>query len=206
MPKLKLLCEVCLSQVECIDPASCCPRCFLEWCRCDKMGTLFYDRLGCAFEYEGPQKSLLSAFKYQDRPYLAKSLAGFMLLQHANLGWELPDIVTYIPQSFLRKSFRGYNQSKLLAQHLAEMLDRPLISLLKRTAHPVRQSLLSKEERQNLPPDTFVLDESADLYKKHLLLIDDVFTTGKTAIAASRTLKEASIKALNVLCLMRTQP
>ncbi len=202
---LKLLCFTCLSQVECIDTSQRCSRCFAEGCICAKSPPISYTRLGCCFEYEGPQKSLLVAFKYKDRPYLAKSLAGFLLLQHQQLAWQPPDYITYIPQSFLRSCIRGYNQSALLAHHLAEMMQKPVICPLKRTSFSVSQTLLPKEQRKLLGTDIFTCKKSHDLSNKRLLLIDDVYTTGATAERASLALQALEPASVDVLCLMRTE-
>ena len=164
-----------------------------------------YTRLGCCFEYDGPAKSLLIALKYQDKPYLAKSLASFLLLQHHELSWELPDLITYIPQSFLRASLRGYNQSALLAQNLGLMMQRPVESHLLRTSFGLTQTLLSKEERKRMAPDVFALKRNINLQGKRVLLVDDVLTTGTTIECASRALQAAHPASLDVLCLLRTE-
>lgn len=202
---LKLLCATCLTQLELIDPTVRCPICFTEGCICAKTGPRSYKRLGCCFEYEGPQKSLLIALKYQDRPYLAKSLSSFMLLQLHKLNWQLPDVITYIPQSFLRSSLRGYNQSALLAEHLGQLLQIPVVSLLKRTSFSLSQTLLPKEERKRLSPDIFICKGKHTLQKKRILLIDDVLTTGQTVECASQALQEQTAAAIDVLTLMRTE-
>lgn len=201
---LKLLCSTCLTQLETIDPRDRCPICFTDGCICSKTGPRSYKRLGCCFEYEGPQKSLLIALKYQDRPYLAKSLASFMLLQYEQLGWQLPDYITYIPQSFLRANLRGYNQSALLAEHFGNLLQIPVVSLLKRTSFSLSQTLLPKEERKLLSPDIFACKAGISIHKKQILLIDDVFTTGQTAECASQALQALEPTSIDVFCLMRT--
>lgn len=209
---LKLFCTTCISQIECIDPTTRCRLCFLEQCKCatqfttfGSIGTRSYKRLGCCFEYEGPQKSLLIALKYQDKPYLAKSLSSFMFMQHTHLGWNIPDIITYIPQSFLRASLRGYNQSALLAEHLGVLMNVPVIPLLKRTSFTVSQTLLTKKERSELDVDTFTCIRTTSIPHAHILLIDDVLTTGQTVECAASALSEHDPSFIDVLCLMRTE-
>jgi competence protein ComFC len=202
---LKLLCSICLPQLELIDPKDRCPVCFADGCICSKLGPRSYKRLGCCFEYEGPQKSLLKALKYQDKPYLAKSLASFMLLQYEQLGWQLPDYITYIPQSFLRANLRGYNQSALLAEHFGKLLQIPVVALLKRTSFSLSQTLMPKEERKLLSPDIFACKTAIAIHHKRILLIDDVFTTGQTVECASHVLQAQEPFSIDVLCLMRTE-
>ncbi|MCE5295326.1 MAG: hypothetical protein LLF94_12040 [Chlamydiales bacterium] len=200
---LRLLCRTCMTQIECIDPHNRCPTCFLEDCICHKTGKRSYNRLACCFEYEGPQKSLLIALKYQDRPYLAKSLAAFMFLQHEILGWQAPDVITYIPQSFLRATLRGYNQSELLAKHLADLMQKPVLPLLKRTSFTLSQTLLTKEERSKLSSDIF--QSASGTHNNRILLIDDVMTTGSTVECAANALLDTSPLQIDVLCLMRSE-
>ncbi len=202
---LNLMCQACLEMLELIDPTTRCPLCFSECCNCSKAARPSYSRLGCCFEYEGPQKSLLVALKYRDMPYLAKSLASFLFLQHQSLEWQLPDVITYIPQSFLRASTRGYNQSALLAINLSKLMQVPVNSLLKRTCFSLSQTHLTKEERRLLSADIFSCKANDNFQNKHILLIDDVLTTGTTIEHASHALAALNPKTIDVLCLMRTE-
>jgi len=202
---LNLMCGACLELLELIEPTTRCPLCFSECCICSKAQRQSYSRLGCCFEYEGPQKSLLVALKYRDMPYLAKSLAAFLFLQHQSLEWQVPDIITYIPQSFLRASTRGYNQSALLAKNLSKLMHVPVKSLLKRTCFSVSQTQATKDERRLLSADTFTCKPNENFQNKHILLIDDVLTTGTTIEYASHALEILNPKTIDVLCLMRTE-
>lgn len=198
------LCPSCLELLELIDPLSRCAICFSKSCICKKE-PIIADRQAFCFDYEGPAKSLLVAFKYGDKPYLAKSLAAFMLFQYERLGWQFPDAITYIPQSFLRATIRGYNQSALLAKELAKLMNRPLFDLLKRSNFNITQTLLPKEERKRLSPTTFLCKNEAAIQGKEILLIDDVSTTGTTLLHASQALKNLNPKQLDVLCLLHTE-
>ncbi|MBS0635242.1 MAG: ComF family protein [Verrucomicrobia bacterium] len=184
----KELCQQCLNQLEWLDP------------------TLFKGHLAACFEYEGALKSLLHAFKYNDRPYLAKSLAGFMLLQYARLGWDIPDLITYIPQSFLRAATRGYNQSELLAVELGALLQIPVVGLLKRKSFTPSQTQLAKDDRKALLQESFELRSTHDTKDKHILLIDDVYTTGATIKCATKTLEQLHPRRVDAFCLMMTNP
>ncbi len=157
------------------------------------------------FDYEGPQKSLLHAFKYGDKPYLAKSLASFMLLQYEKLSWGLPTIITYVPQNFLRSSLRGYNQSKLLAEELAQLLGTSCLPLLSRPTFTISQSLLTKEARKELSGTTFSYKGPPTLENQSIMLIDDVFTTGTTAERAFQTIGSFIPKETMLFCLMRAE-
>lgn len=126
-----------------------------------------------------------------------------MFLQHEILGWQAPDVITYIPQSFLRATLRGYNQSELLAKHLADLMQKPVLPLLKRTSFTLSQTLLTKEERSKLSSDIF--QSASGTHNNRILLIDDVMTTGSTVECAANALLDTSPLQIDVLCLMRSE-
>lgn len=161
-------------------------------------------KAGC-FEYTGAAKSLLLAFKYNDSPYLATSLASFMFLQYDRLQLPPPDIITYIPQSFLRKASRSYNQSKLLAESFAKIASKPVDCLLKKETFTLSQTLLDKEEREALSLESFSLIKGSIVQDKVILVIDDVSTTGATLEAASFALKNGSAKSIYVFSCFLTE-
>ncbi len=203
--ELNLLCQDCLDLVDLVDPSERCEACFKEVCCCKKEGPLPYNKMAYCFEYEGPQKSLLHAFKYGDKPYLAKSLASFMIIQFEKLGWSLPSIITYIPAHFMRTSLRGYNQSKLLAEEVAKLLAIDCVPLLSRPDFFMSQSLLTKEARKALPSTSFRYKGPKVLKNMSVMLIDDVITTGTTAMNACRVIEAYIPKEITLFCLMRAE-
>lgn len=203
----RLLCTNCFETLILLDPKTRCQSCFQPSedaiCQSCLLEAPCIVKLASCFDYDKVAKSLLIAFKYHDRPYLARSLASFMMIQYAQLGWDFPDLLTYVPQSFLRKLSRGYNQSKLLAETLGQMMQRPVEPLLCRTHFMLSQTRLVKKERK-LAPNSFAFN-SGQLQGKVILLIDDVFTTGATLHNASKTLMDASAKAIYALTFCLTE-
>lgn len=198
--KEKLLCFLCQNTLELLEPFNRCPLCFGTYIdtickRCIDHAPAWNQLIAC-FEYKNAARSLLLNFKYGDKPYLAKSLASFMLLQYNSYNLPLPDLITYIPQSFLRAMTRGYNQSKLLAHHFAALIDCPVVGLLTKSHFTLSQTMLTKEERSSLVLDSFSLKDAMQVKDKNILIIDDIFTTGATLNAASQALKNGGVKAV----------
>lgn len=80
----------------------------------------------------------------------------------------------------LRLLERGYNQSRLLAQALGKILDRPVLDVLGRRSGDFCQAGLSYQQRMKLGSDAFYLKKMPTLRDKTILLADDVMTTGSS--------------------------
>lgn len=99
------------------------------------------------------------------------------------------ECITYVPVSFRRYRQRGYSQSRLLAEKLARALNVPCVPMLKKVRHTEAQSHLKGEaaRRANVS-GAFQVLPNADVAGKHILLADDVVTTGATLSEVSRVL------------------
>ncbi len=125
-------------------------------------------------------------------------------MQFTELKWPTPDLITYVPTSFRRYIERGYNQSELLAKALADLLQLPVVSLLKKTESTISQTYLNKALRKDMMPDIFALKQTESIEDKILLLIDDVSTTGTTLQAATQALQEGYPKSIYGLTVCHT--
>lgn len=192
---LNLLCESCQGALRLLDVRMRCRSCFAstEALHCsDCLEEGINHKISCAscFDYSDVAKSLVLSFKFDDSPYLAPLLAGFMLLQYDRLGWPLPDHITYIPQSFLRAVSRGYNQSALLAHALGRFLERPVVSLLEKRHFTLSQRSLDRRDRESTSRELYRVENG--VYKdKLILLVDDIYTTGATVASATSQLDTA---------------
>lgn len=201
----QVLCSPCFSQLQLLEASGRCQGCFSpsQEPLCSECGP-FLTSASC-FLYEEAAKSLLRAFKFNQRPDLAQALSSFMLLQIDRLSWPMPDLITFIPQSFLRTKLRGYNQSELLAQELGRLLSQPVVSLLKKPHFTLSQTQQKVDDRLNLPQNTFQKANEDSLEQKEILLIDDVYTTGATVATATRVLQKAGAKKVYALTFARAE-
>jgi ComF family protein len=109
------------------------------------------------------------------------------------------DLITWIPVSEETLKKRGYDQARLLAEALGQLLQTPVLAALAQPRAKVPQStLLSPQARRENVKGCFALRNPAALKGKRILLIDDVITTGATLEEACETLCHAEVQ--EVVC------
>ncbi len=154
-----------------------------------------------ACDYEGRLRRCLISLKFYGQTGMARPLAAILARAIRNLRID-PDAVAAVPLHGSRLRERGYNQAGLVAAHCAGFIKRPDISeLMIRVRNTERQSEQSdRRARFDNLKDAFVLDRSKMrdlnnvLLNRHILLIDDVLTTGATMLEAARPLLECGAK------------
>ncbi|MCP4669488.1 MAG: ComF family protein [Deltaproteobacteria bacterium] len=162
----------------------------------------FYDAALVPYLYQGALMKAVHQFKYGAKAFLAASL-GPLLAQFAQRHVKASnDFLTMpVPLHPRRLRQRGFNQSLLLARHLAEGLDTDLDFLsLRRVKYTLPQTGLGKEERRKNMRNAFRLMDPKAAKGKFILLVDDVATTGNTLNACAKALKRSG--ARKVLCLV----
>lgn len=183
-----VFCHTCLQQLELINPDQRCPYCFSfdfdpsieSCCRDCRNKNHSLHRMASAFDYEGPAATLIKQMKYHGQTYLAEGAGAFLVAQFVRLNWPLPDLIIPMPMATLRRIERGFNQSQLLADEVARILDRPLLDILRRKSGDFSQAGLNYDQRLQLRDDAFRVKTKENLKDKIILLIDDVMTTGST--------------------------
>jgi len=193
-----LFCPSCIQHLELIDPLLRCKRCFREHdvCICRTEPNDFFLECGSAFDYQGPPKTLIKVFKYGYRPALAKEIAAFMVVQFFHLEWPIPDLIVPVPQSFSHFFLRKFHQTLFLATEVGTLLQRPVCNLLKRKSGDFSQASLNQKKRQELSSSSFFWNKKKEISDMHILLIDDVLTTGATMRACASKLKEGHPKSI----------
>jgi ComF family protein len=189
-----------------------CPQCLQSLERAPEMGVAArLDRLPEAsgvfdratalwvFDEDGPLQAVQHALKYKNRPRYGVPLGRLMGEAFAE-EHPSPDGVVPVPLHSTRRLERGYNQSAMLAEGVADALDCPSRPDLLARPHPTRsQTGLSRKARWRNVRDAFAADP--DCAGGRWLLVDDVLTTGSTAVAAGQTLADAGAEALSLMTL-----
>ena len=156
---------------------------------------LHFDEARSAVNYVGCAKDLVHRLKYGNAKYLASTLSQYLLDVLLLADWQA-DCITFVPIHKSRQRMRGYNQAELLAKELSERVDLRCVNLLEKTHKTPNQAKLNREERlANLKGSFAAVGTPPD----HVILIDDVMTTGSTADECSRILKRAGAKVVYVL-------
>jgi competence protein ComFC len=205
-----LLCKECLCLLELIDPLERCPYCFsadvsheIQVCApCMKKPPVL-NGMAAAFDYAGPAASLVRKMKYTNQPYLAEGCAAYLGAQFLQLEWPMPDVIVPVPIAFTHLLERGYNQSLILSQEFAKIVQRPVQEALVRRSGDYSQAGLEKHQRIKLDGNTIELKKKQQLQDKTILLIDDVMTTGSTMRKCAESLLEDCPKSVYGIAVCR---
>jgi ComF family protein len=200
------LCSDCLASVEPI-PTPICRKCGQPTPRghlCAKCRArhIELDGIRSVARHSGVLREAINHFKYQSRRELDATL-GMMLFDYWNAA-DLPtDLVLPVPLHPSRQKERGFNQSALLAGVFAALARLPLDEThLVRTRATAPQVGLVAEQRKTNVRGAF--DWTGDPLKGvHVLLIDDVCTTGATLEASAQPLRECGAESVWALTLAR---
>lgn len=151
------------------------------------------------FDKAGTLQAVQHALKYGNRPRYGIPL-GRLVGQAFRKRHPQPDGVVPIPLHYTRRLERGYNQSTMLAEGVADALDCPCRPELLKRPHPTRsQAHLSRKERWRNVRNAFSADPACA--SGEWLLVDDVLTTGSTAVAAAQTLADKGAASLYLATL-----
>lgn len=151
----------------------------------------------------GDVRKLLYELKYYGNRdigvYLGKCMAEEMLSSGFFNG---VDCIVPVPLHLEKLSSRGYNQSEALAEGLSAILQVPVCrGLLRRTKYTETQTHKNNFERWENVKDVFEYIPLADFPFKHVLLVDDVLTTGATLVACADALGQIEGLHISVLVL-----
>jgi ComF family protein len=160
-----------------------------------------FDRAHALGFYEGKLRKLIHVFKYAGVPTLARPLA--QRLVTAIPADTQVDLIVPVPMHWWRRYRRGYNQAQLLARELAGRIGVPCENAARRCLRTPPQASLSHRERSRSLKDAFTIRRPDSVRGRHVLLVDDVFTTGATASGCGAVLKRAGAASVTVLTLAR---
>jgi ComF family protein len=168
-----------------------------------------FDRAIRLGTYDHPLADLIRRHKFRRAHgctgYLAGLLAQRIAAEGALAGIEL---VQPVPLHWRRQWSRGYNQSALVAARLSHELHLPLGDELVRLRHTPPQTHLSRTARLQNVHNAFAVPRRRQRWidGRHILLLDDVTTTGATASEAARALIAAGARRVSLAVLAKADP
>jgi ComF family protein len=173
-----------------------------------------FNQSHAAFHYLPPITSFIHAFKDRNNQVAGRLLGACLcryLKEHID---GLPDLIIPMPLHKQRLRERGFNQAKVIAQLLCKRLDVPYSDkLIHRQLHTPSQQGLNQKQRQKNLRQAFAVATSSKVKAelkgiKHVAIVDDVFTTGASANALAKCLRQASEDELfiEIWCVARTLP
>lgn len=194
------VCDKCKKELE-FNNGRTCARCGknvfgqASFCFNCKNTERHFDKARAPLLYTGLTARLIKRFKYNNAPYLASTLARFLVNEYIKSDFEV-DIVVPVPMNVEKERRRGYNQAELLAKEFCKLTDLPIdTEHLIKTVDTDTQTHKSREEREELD-NIYKLTDRNFFKGKRVLLIDDVITTGSTLDACAKTLRASKVYGL----------
>lgn len=168
-------------------------------------GKVPIERATAYFFYEkgAPYSSILHDIKYHGTPLMGRWLTARAVTDMAGSGFfEGIDVVTAVPLHRSKRAHRGYNQSEYLARGIAGALGIPYVETLEAVRpHSTQTHKGALERWQNIQGNYVLKKETDQLAGKHILLVDDVITTGSTLIVCASALKAIPDAKVSVFTL-----
>ncbi|MGB8367140.1 MAG: phosphoribosyltransferase family protein [Candidatus Babeliales bacterium] len=154
-------------------------------------------------DYQDPLKKLILAKRWGNRT--ASKQLGQLLWQLSHIKQVNFDYIVPIPLHWTRFARRGFNQAEEIAQIIAEKSGKPVINILKRSKRTAYQSQSVYTKRNQNVENAFIIEklDKAQFKNKHLLLIDDLMTTGATLQVAARTLLQLKPQIITAAVVCR---
>ena len=196
----KILCSGCLLELPRtnfhLDPSN--PVAMLFWGRVyiKHAASWFYFNKGSRFQ------KLIHKMKYEGRMDIGRELGRYYAGELRNSVFSEADLFIPVPLHPIKERKRGYNQSELIASGLCEVLGCPVSAgNLVRELFTETQTKKSRFERFMNMDGKFTVKDPAALRNKHVVLVDDVVTTGSTLEACPQTLLSAGCRAVSILTI-----
>lgn len=178
---------------------------FQNYCTTCKGVLTNVDLARSVFNYDKPISSLIRKAKYYNGKYILDVFSEYLFLAYSK-NYINADVICCVPMT--EKSFkkRGYNQSKILAQNLANMTGVPFSDCVVKTKETTRQAKLKREDRLKNLVGVFKVTNKNVVKDKRVLIVDDVSTTGATSEALAQKLKKAGASEVCLLTIASVAP
>ena len=144
-------------------------------------------------------QNILHALKYQSNKQVGEELGKMLGGKINELGESIPDLIIPVPLHPKKLKKRGYNQAEIIASGISSVINRPVeTKIISRKTYTNTQTNKSRGDRWSNVETVFELAKPEALASKHVLIIDDVLTTGATLEACCRTLLGSQVEKISV--------
>jgi ComF family protein len=141
-------------------------------------------------------KALIQRFKFHYAQGAAQPIA--RLMADTLPFFTRNTVIVHVPTATVRRRQRGFDHAELLAHQLARSLYLPRVTLLARLGQS-RQVGAKRQQRQQQLSESFYPQKPYLIKGAHILLVDDITTTGATLEAAAKVLKQAGAKRIDAV-------
>jgi len=159
------------------------------------------------FEPHSQAVNIVYDMKYHDHPEIGRIMGRMMAQEFSEAGFfDGIDLIVPVPLARKRQRQRGYNQSMELARGISSVTGLPVNKhAVRRTRFEKSQTQMGRWERQENVGSVFEAQDIDALRGRHVLLVDDVITTGATTTACAREILKAEGITLSLLSLAFTR-
>lgn len=158
------------------------------------------------YHKESPYNNLLHCLKYRNRPEVGERLAFMAAKELASSGFfDDIDIIVPLPLSRKKKRQRGYNQCDFIAKGISRATGIPVAKgAVARTISNESQTHKNRDERWRNVEGIFTIADASQLQEKHILLIDDILTTGATLANCAAAIQQGCSCRTSIFTLAYT--
>ncbi len=145
-------------------------------------------------DYDGTAKEIIRLFKFERAQVAFRIVAEEMA---ETLPYLRPDtVITYVPTATSRQRLRGYDQSELIAKHIAKIKNAKYMPLFERYGQ-TRQVGSTKKQRHEQADSVFRLKSHHIPAASQIIIVDDILTTGASLESTARLLKKTGFKNIS---------
>lgn len=197
LPWIKQTCWQCCSELYETFTTKFCGKCL--------QGNPAFFRTISLFNYDQPISSWITNLKF-NRKLIYANLLGELLIEKLQISYQddsWPELIIPIPLHSLRLQERGFNQALEIAKPIAKYFQIPIDknSCYRTRATPAQSSLPGKDRLQNVKK-AFAI--KASIKANHIVIVDDVMTTGSTVNEFAHCLKKSGIERVDIWCCAKT--
>lgn len=159
------------------------------------------------YEKENPIQRLIHKMKYAEGPEIGYQLGRLaaMEMQYADF-FDGIDVIIPIPLHKNRLRSRGYNQSEYIARGISEVTGIPVDTThVTRVKDTPKQALQRGADRKQNVEDAFETNHPEQMYHKHILVVDDLITTGETIRACLKAMRRIRGAKFSVFALCKAR-
>lgn len=151
-------------------------------------------------------QNIMHQLKYNNRPETGSKMGEMYgdVLKNSTI-FNSADLIVPVPLHPDRLKKRGYNQSEFFAKGLAKSMNIPVGNELKRKISTESQTKKSRFSRYENMKDVFYVAEPEKIAGKHILLVDDVLTTGATIEACALQLLKMPQTTISIATIAFTE-
>lgn len=158
------------------------------------------------YKKQGITKKLIHELKYKGNQQIGVLMGNWLgeIIKN-NPSFAKVDFIIPVPLHPKKEKIRGYNQVSAFGKTISKHLNKPFLEgILDRTSTSKTQTIKSRFERFNNNDTKFTTKNTNLIRNKHLLLVDDVITTGATLEACSKALQKTTGVKISILTMAYT--